>query len=333
MKHKLISLIVLLVSGLAFWNSAQRSVSADGAGFTIQAKQPDNQRDKKATYFDLDVKSGSKQDLKVVVHNLTNKTKTFKISPNDAFTNDNGVIEYSKRNLSKDKSAQYTFSELVSGVQTVNLSAKEKKTLTFKLSIPEKGFRGNILGGFYVTPLDKVEPNSKKGMVLQNKFAMLLGVSLHGKGTATPKLELGDVKPKVVNTQPVILANLKNVEPVAFGNLNVDAKVTKVNSDKVLYKNSKQKMQMAPNTNFNFQVPLDNEGFKAGEYTLHLTAKRKDKVWKFTKNFTIASNDTKLNNGLSNWKKPNYTWLYITIAVVVAIVGAGLAFFLGRRKR
>ncbi|MFE3577386.1 WxL protein host-binding domain-containing protein [Lysinibacillus sp. NPDC059133] len=41
----------------------------------------------------------------------------------------------------------------------------------------------------------------------------------------------------------------------------------------VLYQAKKQDVQMAPNSSFDYPIPLDGEKFKTGEYTLHIKAK------------------------------------------------------------
>ncbi len=281
------------------------------------------------------MESGKTQELQIQVENLTDSGKTLKISPNTAFTNANGVIEYSKANLKKDSSAKYTFSELMSKAQQVKLAAHETKTVTFKLKVPKNSFRGNILGGFYVTPVEKETAADEQsgGMQINNKFAMLVGAHLHGRGSVMPQLKLNKVKPTLNSRQPVILANVQNTEPIAFGNMTIDAQITKKGSDKVLYERKKDKMQMAPNSNFNYAINVDNKGFQTGDYTLKMTAKAAGKTWNFTRNFKITRETTKLNADASGIEKPDYTWAYIAGGAALLVVIAGLAFYLGKRKK
>ncbi|MFD1319187.1 DUF916 and DUF3324 domain-containing protein [Loigolactobacillus zhaoyuanensis] len=337
-KQHLLMSLVMLVGGLflsigGHADSAQ-AASGDGAGFTVKAVLPDNQANKSVSYFDLNVEPGKTQELQVEVNNLEQKAKTLKVQPNTAFTNSNGVIEYSKAKLKKDSSAKYTFRELMSKTQTVKLAAGEKKTLTFELKVPKNGFRGSMLGGFYVTPVEEksAAEESSGGMQINNKFAMLVGVHLHGKGTAMPDLKLNKVKPTLQNKQPVVLANLQNTEPVAFGGMTVDAKVTKKGDSKVLYERKKDKMQMAPNSNFNYAINIDEQGFKTGTYTLKMTAKAAGKTWNFTRDFKVTRQTTKLNGLAAGVVQPDYTWAYVAGGVALIVIIAGLAFYLGKRK-
>lgn len=338
MMRRLVKLIGLLVVGLTVLVGVNTTTAnaADGAGFTVTAQLPDNQKNKDVSYFDLATKPGEKQKLTVTLKNTTTKTQTLLVSPNDAFTNSNGVIEYSKRNVKKSASAKYQFSDLIKEkTKKVDVAPDESKEVTFTLSVPKKGFKGDILGGFYVTPEeDKHQANNRSdGLGIENKFAMLVGAHLHGQGTAQPALKLNSVKPEVEDGQAVVAAQLENTQPVLFGKLQVKSTITKRGSDKVLYEDTKKDVSMAPNTLFTNLVKLDDDKFKAGDYTLKIAATRKGKTWHFSKNFTIDDNTTKLNNKLRNQPKRDLTWLYVSVGGVLVIIIAGLAFWWGRRKR
>lgn len=337
-QHLLMSLVMLvgsLILSIGGRAEPARAASGDGAGFTVKAILPDNQANSDVSYFDLNVEPGQKQELQIQVSNLEQKEKTLKVQPNTAFTNSNGVIEYSKANLKKDSSAQYTFRELMSKTQTVKLAAGATQTLTFELTVPKNGFRGSVLGGFYVTPVEDkaATKDSSGGMQINNKFAMLVGAHLHGKGTAMPVLKLNKVKPTLDNKQPVVLANLQNTEPVAFGGLTVDAKITKKGDSKVLYQRKKDKMQMAPNSNFDYAINIDEQGFKTGTYTLKMTAKAAGKTWNFTRDFKVTRQTTELNGLAAGVVQPDYTWAYVAGVAALIVVIAGLAFYLGKRKK
>ncbi|MEB8401827.1 DUF3324 domain-containing protein, partial [Enterococcus casseliflavus] len=59
---------------------------------------------------------------------------------------------------------------------------------------------------------------------------------------------------------------------------------------------SKEMMQMAPNSNFNFPISLEGDRFRSGTYVLDLTAKSGENEWSWTKEFTIDGDDARKLN-------------------------------------
>ncbi|KRM72960.1 DUF916 and DUF3324 domain-containing protein [Lacticaseibacillus brantae] len=322
-----------LVLIVGIWVGQPQHLAAAGADFTIKSQIPENQIDKKASYYDLLVKPGTTQKLSVVVENAGNKTRKFRVAPNTAFTNDNGVIEYSRENYIPDRSAKTTLSKLMSKAQTVSVAAGESKTVTFTLTVPKSGIDGSVLGGFYVTP-EEEESTAKSGMSIQNQFAMVIGIQLRENTTTqSPELKLGTVEAALHNSQTAIKANVRNVVPVHFGQMTITAKVTKSGSSDVLYQSTRKNLEMAPNSNFDYSILMKDKAYQAGDYTLNLVAKSGKKTWTLTKGFTIKAETARELNKKAGIETTDYTWLYIGGAVVLLAVIAGLAFYLGRRKR
>ncbi|EOH63151.1 WxL protein peptidoglycan domain-containing protein [Enterococcus mundtii] len=57
-------------------------------GFHIKAIIPENQADKKLTYFDLQLEPGQKQTIKFLIENTSNEESTYQVAVNQAYTND-----------------------------------------------------------------------------------------------------------------------------------------------------------------------------------------------------------------------------------------------------
>ncbi len=310
---------------------------ADGAGFTMEIVKPDNQITD-ATYFDLKVAPEQKQALQVRFINFEDKELKLQVSANPAFTNGNGVIEYSRYDFPKDKSAQYTLPELIKEKpQEVVLQPKEEKVVTFNMEVPKEPFKGMILGAFYaLNKGDEDSTEKNQGMMIKNQYALVLGIKLQ-EDTETkviPELKLNDIKPGLNNSYTTVFANLQNIMPRSFGEMTVDAKVYKKGSKEVFKHTKKENQQMAPNSNYDFPIDWENEEIKAGDYPLHLIAKAGSKTWEFDRNFTIADSEAdKLNEDAVGLPEKSYTWLYILIAVLLGIILMILAFILGRRQK
>lgn len=308
---------------------------ADGAGFTMDIVKPANQLSDVA-YFDLKVAPETKQELKVRFKNLENKQLQLQVSPNPAFTNGNGVIEYSRYDAPKDSSAQYILPELIQEKeQELTLQPKEEKEVTFHLDVPKTPFKGMILGAIYA--LNKNDTvKTEKGQMIKNQYALVLGIKLQ-QDTETkvvPNVKLNEIKPGLNNSYTTVFANLQNVMPRSFGEMSVDAKVYKKGQKKVFKETKKEHQQMAPNSNYDFPIDWKNEEIKPGKYRLHLIAKAGSKTWEFDRMFTIADHSAeKLNQQAVGLPEKNYTWLYILIAFLLGLILVLLAFILGRRQK
>ncbi|PFR59497.1 cell wall anchor protein, partial [Bacillus cereus] len=66
---------------------------------------------------------------------------------------------------------------------------------------------------------------------------------------------------------------LQNPTATYLNRFEVDAVITEKGKEETLYTSKKQNMQMAPNSNFNYPIPLNGKELRPGTYTLHLKAK------------------------------------------------------------
>nr|WP_054777163.1 DUF3324 domain-containing protein [Lacticaseibacillus saniviri] len=90
-------------------------------------------------------------------------------------------------------------------------------------------------------------------------------------------------------------------------------------------------LMIAPNSNFTYPISWGGQRLEAGDYTLHGTGSTGGQSWKFTRNFTISAAEADQLNQEAGFK-PDYTWLWITIAILVLIILGLLIYWLGRRS-
>lgn len=327
-KKRFITILILLV-GLGFSPNVSK---ADTMAYSIKADIPENQIDKNKTYFDLKMTSGQKQEISLTVHNSGDKDTTVFVTPNNATTNQNGVIDYSEEKEKKDSSLKIPLTSVISGKQEVKLKPGETKQVPFTLQMPETEYNGEILGGFYIQK--KIESNDStkdESVQIRNQYSYVIGIRLNETDTpVAPKIKLNQIKPALQNYRTAVTANLQNTEAVIINDLDINASVTKQNSATVLHKTDKKGLSMAPNSNFDYPINWDNEPLDPGKYTVHIKAKSGEKDWSFDKNFEIkAEASTKLNKEAVDIVKPEPNWiLIIAIIVGVVIIVGGLLVFL-----
>lgn len=336
LRNRLLGLFILLMGLFSFYTY---QVHADDAlSFTISVKPVENQIDKKATYYDLLVEPNMKQNLTVIVSNSGDKVKKIKVTPTNAITNQNGLIDYSPQEESYkyDPTLKHPFTSLVGQAQTIDVQPNEQKDVVFNLQMPAEEFNGTILGGFVAELVDeKTDSKASEGVNIVNKFQLVKAVRLKENDTSvSPELKLNDVKPVLVSYRTAVTANLQNIEPVMFGKLSIDAKITKKGQTEVLKSRKAENLEMAPNSNFDFPISWENDPLDPGTYTLNLVAKSGEKEWKFTKDFTIEGEESqKLNKEAVELKEKETPWLlYLLIAIVVLLVVIILLLLLKKRK-
>ncbi|TGD18998.1 DUF916 and DUF3324 domain-containing protein [Levilactobacillus suantsaiihabitans] len=301
--------------------------------FGVTPLLPKDQLSKKANYFDLKVQPGSARTIKVSVTNPNKAPRTLVVSPINATTSDSGQAVYVPSNRT-DSSAQTTFKDMTSGPVTLHLAPRQGKTVTFTVRTPASGFTGEVLGGLFVTNPKAHRSTSSGNFTLQNRYAEVVAVALwcQPNQVLPINLKLASVTAKKQNGQPQVLAKLRNVTPALFGKFDVHARVLKTSSHQQVLTKSLKNGSMAPNSWFNLGIGLGKKPLAAGEYTLKVHATSGQRVWNFSRNFTISAKLARAHNETLHTKQPNYWWIWLLLAILLVILLLLLAYWLGKRR-
>lgn len=308
------TLFLLLIGGFKAYASEMN--------FAVQAIIPENQIDKSQTYFDLQMKPGQSQDLMVEMRNDTSEPVTINILPNTAITNQNGIVEYSDIETVRDSSLKVGFKDIATTENEVTIAAKSKKQIAVHVQMPKDSYDGVILGGIYFTEKSsQSEVKESKGSQIINRYAYVIGVKLtETDKVVNPELRLNSVQATQVNYRNVIAANIQNYTPSIIKDLKIDGKVYSKGGNKVLYSESRENLRMAPNSNFNYAISLNNKPFKPGKYTFKGVAKSGGREWKFEKDFEIKGEESRKYNKEAVSLEKDYTWIYILVGIVIVSI-------------
>ncbi|WP_207696236.1 hypothetical protein DOK67_0002032 [Enterococcus sp. DIV0212c] len=315
---------------------------ADGMGYSVQAVIPENQIDQSKTYFDLKMNPGQTQNIELEIKSSSEETLNLAVVPYIGTTNQNGELEYSVEPEKNDSTLVYPITRLISGQQKVTLKPKETKRVTFTLKMPKKAFEGKIVGGFnvYDEANDATnESKSKKNDVqIKNVFSVVIGIQLRENlDKIKPELKLNTVKASLFNYRTAITANIQNIKSDFVSDLTLTAKIRKNDSSKVLYEAEKSEMAMAPNSNFNFPISLENQELAAGSYELDVVAHSKDDEWTFTKKFRITDEEAaRLNEEaieVESKTSNKFVWIISLSIGLITILLFVIFFLLWRRKK
>lgn len=318
-------LAVVATLGLMLMANHQ-PVQAEKVTYSVTPVYPDNQTDTDLGYYDLKVAPGQKQELQVRVQNSGTQPIMVDVTPTTATTNENGLIDYTGTNTKRDSSLKYSFSDMMSGAQRVKVPANGEQTVTFNLTIPAEPFKGLVLGGFYVAQAPKSQVDQalerKGGATLTNQYSYILAAKLtESDEIVHPSLRLNRVQAGLLNSHTAILANLQNTKANSVGKMKINGEIRKVGSKKVLYQSKRSDLEMAPNSNFNYGIDLNNQPLKAGKYNIKLSITSNKGRWLLSKNFEITRQDVaKYNDKAVELPENNNWWLYVIIGIMVVII-------------
>ncbi len=314
--------------------------------FAVTPLPSEHQIDKEKTYFDLLLAPSQTTELKATLRNDTEKEVKVDVSVNNATTNSNVIVEYGENALKKDKSLAYDLKEHVHYPESVVLKPKSEQTVPFRVDMPNKSFDGVIAGGITFKEEPATEEKTTKstqGLSIENDYSYVVALLMRqNQKKVVPNLVLHEVKPSQINARNVILAALQNDQKTYINQVALSAKVTKKGSDKVLYQEEKENLQIAPNSSFSLPVSLKKQALKPGVYHMSLSVSgnkdgsdpaKFENHWTFERDFRIDGDTAKELNEKDVTLKPDYTWLYILIGFFLLLASVLIILFIRRNKQ
>ncbi|HCO71575.1 MAG TPA: cell surface protein [Enterococcus sp.] len=297
---------------------------------------PESQVDESKGYYELLLAPSQKETLQLKVGNSSSEPINVQVTPHTAYTNTLGNVEYGKDAKEADPTLVHSLDELMTPSEVITLAGKETKVIDIPLQMPKDAFEGYLAGGLRIAEIKEAEESEApegEGVAIKNEFAHVIGVVVSNtRDSVQPELELLDVFADQLNYRNVISATLQNFTPTFVNQLAVEATVKRAGENDVLYEASKEMMQMAPNSNFNFPISLEGDRFRSGNYVLELTAKSGDNEWSWTREFTIDADDARKLNREDVMIDNSPNWWMIG-ALILLILMLGLVVYLMRQKK
>lgn len=326
--------------------------------FAVTPTIPDNQIDKTKTYFDLQLNPGQKQTVYVELRNDLDREVKVDVAVNSAKTNSNVIVEYGNNKTKTDKSLKYDLTKSVKAPEQVVLKPKSAIRVPFELTMPNASFNGVMAGGITFkeakTEKETTKDSNSKGLAIENEYSYVVALLMRqNTKSVTPNMILHTVKPGQINARNVILANLQNDQMTYINQVTMDAEITKKGDSKVLYEAHKDSLQVAPNTNFDFPVPLNGEPLKPGNYHLKMIingnkaedgqfTRGKDangkenhfkNQWVVEKDFSIDGDVARKLNDKDVTIKKDYTWVFILIGILLLLAVLLIIWWIRRKKK
>lgn len=334
MKRKVFSLLIiiscLIVSAIPI-NSVYAK-DDNTLGFTVSPVQPKTQLDPEKGYYYIKTTPGEQQTLEVRLQSTKKEDVRVKIYGVNAYTGNNGTIEYTEDLSAIDETLNQPLTSLIQ-IETpeITIGNFEEKTVKIQITSPPENYSGVKMGAL-VFLLDNGK--QKSGVSTEYSYKVGLVTAENGDEFNDGKtLKLNSVKAAMSRGKKMVLAQLQNPEPKTIENLNIIATMTKKGSGEVIKQKTVQNYKLAPNSHFDFELDWGVNKLPSGSYTLNLKAKNYNENWELSKDFTITNEEAEKINEASVIKIVTPMWLKITGSLFLAISILIMVILLLRRRK
>lgn len=254
----------------------------DTVSYAVQAVLPENQMNGQVSYFDLKVAPGQHQTLRVVVKNKSDEEIKVAIKANTAFSNGNGLIEYSHTDA-RDASLKVDFAKIIVPVAPViTIPANAEAVAEFVLTTPDEPFEGDVLGGFMFTKLDQARHAEGASVSIQNVYQYVIGVRLRESEEAVnPLFELVGVEENEPRKRSLLL-HLRNSQPIIASGIELDVRIYPQDGTEPACVFERSHLAMAPNSTMAYHLRLgDQDTLQPGAYRVSVALCYEDDTWSF----------------------------------------------------
>ena len=330
----LVLVLVLVIGGFI------HLLTANAMNFSVRSILPDNQRGQGKSYFDLLMEPGSSQIIEVEIENIKNSPQEYHLAITPASTNPSGNVSYQlQSNYQDDETLLFDSSEILDYDSSIVVAGNSTKIIPITVHMPEERFNGLLAFGISLTQVNSSghehKPEERSGVNILHEYAFAIALLMRqNEIIIAPDLTLLNVAAGSRNDNNIIAAHLQNPEAMFINNIKASASVTKKGEATVLFQNTATLMQMAPNSNFEYAIPLAGEAFTPGEYTLQLEMDAENGHWLFEEDFIITQTQAQELNQ-QDVTITNFTiWPYLLIALAsAALITLVILFIIRHRKR
>lgn len=291
---KMISFILLGFICCIVPMQAQADETGDTpAGFTVESVIPENQVDVTKSYFYLQVEPETEQVIQVKVRSKQEEPVTVKLAVHDAVSSSVGAIDYAKAKPNLDESLKQPITELVKindEQKEITVANFEEKIVEYTIKTPKEPFSGVKLGSLRFVKKDDSEADKEQSGVVPEYAYVIAMMLTQDKETFNhgADLKLKEVDLKLSNGRKVVAANLQNDQPKVLQELKLQGQVKRKGETDILAEYEMEDFSVAPNSNFDFEIPLGLDSFRPGTYVFTGEGQGDGRTWRWEQEFTIG---------------------------------------------
>lgn len=296
---------------------------SDTLGYTVSLVQPTTQIDPEISYFYLQTTPGEAQTVEVRIKSTKKESVQIKIYGANAFTGNNGTIEYTTDVSKQDKTLKEPLTSLIK-IEPVEVTVGnyEEKTVRIQVVPPKEAYKGIKMGAI-VFALDQGTEESEG---VSTEFSYRVGMILSGSGDVFndgQSLNLVGVRASIMRGKKMVLATLQNPDPKVLEQLTITATMLRKGSDKVVKRKIVDQYSLAPNSHVDFELDWGVEAIPSGNYLLKLDVSNDYQDWQFSRDFIITNEQAQKMNDESAFKIVTPRWIKgVTVLLFVYTVVA-----------
>lgn len=329
-------IIIALFGSLIFLTIYVTGIHASEFNFSVDIDIPENQIDKEKTYLDLLMKPNQKQEIPYTLYNDTSKDIIVEMVIHSATTNSNGVIEYGDSEGENDESMKYNISDLAKVDKEVTIPANSSVTKTLTLQAPEKSYSGVIAGGITFKEKEMIQDKQSDTLGIVNKFSQVKAILIRtSTEEVQPDLALISAEANQKNIRNVISLKFKNDRAAYMFDLSTTVDIYKDQNENKYLTLKRDSLNIAPNSIFNFNVPLNGQKLEAGHYRVVVKGNTEEKKWTLETEFDISSEKAEELNDkdIDIQSEPKDYSQLIVIAILVLVIFLLVILFILRERR
>lgn len=338
MKIGTISLLLLLLGGLLFPIIGQADEEEQSPeGYTVETIIPENQVDKTQSYFYLAVEPEKKQTIQVKIISTQKEPATVSLAVHDAVSSSVGSIDYANPSPKLDKSLNDPITSIVKikdALKEITVQNFEEKIVEYEITPPKEAFSGVKLGSIRFVKVNEEEDEKQEGLVPE--FARVVALMLTEDEEPFNKgadLILKRVNLNLSNGRKVIAANIQNDQPKVMQEMQIQGQVTPKGESNVVAKHEMENFSVAPNSNFNFEIPLGLENFEPGTYVFKGKASGDGRKWSWEEEFTVGRERADKINRETVYKIIVPKWVPWTAGGLLVVLMGLIGYLIRRQKQ
>lgn len=317
--------ISLLLVGLLVNDHVQAaSTTAQNTEFEVIPLKPSSQVEINKDYFDLKIKPGKTETIRMQVKNYAHHKITVYSNLGNSFTQLGGDINFKKSSPDIDPQVSPSFTSIANlpkEYQKIELGPLEGKIVSATIKMPEEKQSGYIHGDWeFIEYAQNKDHVKSQGTGVSNNYSYSVGVVLRGsKYKVYPELKYQKVEPILNNGQAGMAINIRNTRPMMLTNATIKASITKEGLFSSRHVKTLSDKRIAENSVLRIPMSWDFEQLKPGRYRVNVSIKGNNywnklpMIWRFKKQFTIKNQQVKEINAKA-LKKPTNKWAYIASA-------------------
>lgn len=322
--------LVLLCFSFIFVQVAFAEESSSQVGFSVSPNYNDAQN-KESSFFDLLVQPNSKQTISITVTNTSQEESQYTIKVIQASTNKNGLIDYTDEKVQPLENVPFELDKQASYEKKLKLPAGESKQVPITLNIPEKPFKGEVLGGVNVT---KETLEKQKQPQLINQYSYVIGLRLRESSENQERnLSAGEAKPTVNFGRTGVTVPIINPQTNTMGKLTVESILQR--DGKKIKKATYKDREIAPNSIYPYSLNWDRKDYIPGKYQLSVViTDAQSHKWSFNKIFELnAAEVGEIKDAAIHPQKEEYQWIWWLVGLFIVIILGLIIYILKSKKR